>query len=154
MSLPPFQQDTAFAALLADSHQRLTGTPLVPHGVAQGEVARWLFEEAHFPVLAQDTSEDPVFVYANVQAQSCFGYTQEEFSGLPSRLSAPSRFRAGRERLMTDVRTKGYTRGYRGLRRHKSGRQFWIEDVTIWNLVDARGVLRGQAAAIHSYADE
>lgn len=39
---------------------------------------------------------------------------------------------------------------YRGLRVAKSGERFWIEHATVWNLLDADGVLHGQAAVIRA----
>ncbi|MCX4428975.1 MEKHLA domain-containing protein [Streptomyces mirabilis] len=51
------------------------------------------------------------------------------------------------------VRSQGYAEGYRGLRESGTGRRFWIEDVTIWNLAGADGAVRGQAALIHSWSD-
>jgi hypothetical protein len=35
----------------------------------------------------------------------------------------------------------------------KSGRRFWIEDVTMWNLVDDDGIRRGQAAVFLRWPD-
>jgi hypothetical protein len=43
--------------------------------------------------------------------------------------------------------------GYQGRRIAKSGRRFLIQDVTVWNLVDADGILRGQAALIRRWSD-
>ncbi|MFI6937526.1 MEKHLA domain-containing protein [Streptomyces sp. NPDC050287] len=43
--------------------------------------------------------------------------------------------------------------GYRGIRVGKSGRPFWIEDVTMWDLIDADGTMHGQAAVIRSWSD-
>ncbi|MBI4756459.1 MAG: MEKHLA domain-containing protein [Betaproteobacteria bacterium] len=35
----------------------------------------------------------------------------------------------------------------------RTGRRFWIEDVTVWNLVDAAGRTHGQAATYRSWRD-
>ncbi|WP_437377230.1 MEKHLA domain-containing protein [Inquilinus limosus] len=35
---------------------------------------------------------------------------------------------------------------YRDLRVAKSGRRFWIENATVWRLIDEAGTLHGQAA--------
>ncbi|MFE2642661.1 MEKHLA domain-containing protein [Streptomyces nigra] len=154
MTAPSLPLDSTFSPLVCDSHRRLTGVSLVPEEVARADISRWLYEEAPFALLVQDTADDPMFVYANLLAQAWFGYSWDEFCGLPSRLSAPPGHQAGRATAMARVRDTGYTRGYRGLRRHSNGRHFRIEDVTIWNLVDAEGALRGQAAAIHSRSPE
>ena len=145
--------DPAFFDLLASSHARLVGAPLVPVEQDNQEAARWLYEEAPYCVLAHNTDSDPVFVYANKTAQRCFEYTWEELTNLRSRLSAEEPDREERQRLLDLVRLHGFATGYRGLRIAKSGRRFWIENVTVWQLIDRDGVLRGQAAIYRQWRD-
>jgi hypothetical protein len=145
--------DTEFAELLADSHLRLVGAPLFARDIAPADVARWLYEDAPFVLLAHDTDADPCFVYANRTAQRCFEYDWDEFTRLRSRLSAEQPNREERERLLDDVRNKGYSSDVRGLRIAKSGRRFWIEKAVVWNLVDRAGVYRGQAAWFPHWTD-
>jgi hypothetical protein len=38
------------------------------------------------------------------------------------------------------------------MRISSSGRRFWIERATVWNLLDADGVYRGQAATFADWA--
>jgi PAS domain S-box-containing protein len=128
------------------SHERLLGVALAPSHLSDEEAARWLDEESDFCVLAHDASADPCFVYANAATLRCFGYDEEEFIGLPSRLSAEAPNREERESLLQRVRRDGFATGYRGLRIAKDGSRFWIEDVTVWNLTDASGMRIGQAA--------
>jgi hypothetical protein len=106
----------------------------------------WLYHHAPFCLVAHDGNSDPRFVYANLTAQRCFEYPWDEFVGLPSRLSAEAPNRAEREALLASVAAHGYAEGYRGLRIAKSGRRFWIENVTVWNVDDAEGRYLGQAA--------
>ena len=47
---------------------------------------------------------------------------------------------------MEEVAKKGYVAGFAAVRISKTGRRFTIEDVTLWNVVDDAGNLRGQAA--------
>ncbi|MDH6455908.1 MULTISPECIES: MEKHLA domain-containing protein [unclassified Streptomyces] len=145
-------RDDAFARLLLSSHRRLTGTPLYPSEPG-GDLARRLYADAPFGLLAHDTSADPMFVYANRTAQQCFEYSWAEFVRLPSRLSAEAEGQSDREELVRSVTEHGYASGYRGLRIAKSGRRFWIEDVTMWNLVDDDGTHHGQAAVFRSWTD-
>lgn len=145
--------DPTFTSLLCASYLRLLGKPLVPDVWSEAHAGSWLYRAAPFALLAHDAGADPAFVYANIKAQRCFEYSWAEFSGLPSRLSAPSADREARDRLMAGVLRDGYFEGYRGLRESKSGRRFWIEDVTIWNLADADGAVHGQAALIRSWSD-
>ncbi|MFE2068447.1 MEKHLA domain-containing protein [Streptomyces sp. NPDC059467] len=142
-----------FAHLLLSSHERLTGTPLCPSPFPDaGEAARWLYGSAPFGLLAHDASPDPVFVYANVTAQKCFEYDWAEFVRLPSRLSADPDAQGDREAFVGSVTEHGYASGYRGVRIAKSGRRFWIEDVTMWNLRAADGSHHGQAAVFRSWS--
>ena len=44
------------------------------------------------------------------------------------------------------VSDKGFVSNYTGKRISSSGMRFYIKDVTIWEVIDERGVRRGQAA--------
>ncbi len=143
------QADPALFALLTGSHARLVGAALVPAGCGP----LWLYREAPFALVAHNTDPDPLFIYANLTAQRCFGYSWGEFVRLPSRLSAEPTERAERRALLDAVRRQGFVADYRGLRVAKSGRRFWIEIGTVWQLIDERGALRGQAAAFRSWHD-
>jgi PAS domain S-box-containing protein len=141
----------SFADLLAESYAKLVGGPLVPWGMSGATAAAWLYE-APFGLLAHDSSPDPLFSYANRVAQEPFGYSWDEFVGLPSRLSAVAgQARDERQLFMDTVHRQGYADNYRGLRVTKSGRQFWIRDATVWNLIDAESTLVGQAALIRTW---
>jgi PAS domain S-box-containing protein len=143
-----------FAALLLDSHLRIVGTPLCARRWADGhDAADWLYEKASFGLLAHDTSADPRFVYANRTAQRCFGYTEQEFTGLPSRLSAAADAQEDRDAFVATVTRYGFADGYRGRRARKDGSLFWIEEVCMWDLVDAHGLRHGQAAVFRSWSD-
>jgi hypothetical protein len=76
----------------------------------------------------------------------------EEFLKLPSRLSAAPADRESRERVLTQVREEGISHGYAGVRVNKAGERFNIHDGILWNLVDAQGRARGQAALIWTQA--
>ncbi|GAA2675798.1 MEKHLA domain-containing protein [Actinoplanes palleronii] len=133
--------------LLVDSYRRLTGRELVPEGLHGDKAAEWL-DRAPFGLLAHDTATDPVVIYANQKAQTLFAYGDKGLLGLPSRLAAGTQDQQSRQAFMESVLDKGYVDDYRGPRVRKDGTPFWIEDVTIWNLVDADGTLAGQAALI------
>ncbi|WP_423760260.1 MEKHLA domain-containing protein [Burkholderia sp. NLJ2] len=145
--------DFLFFDLLADSHLRLTGAPLLSQTIRGTDAARWLYEDAPFCVVAHNTDEDPRFIYANKAAQRCFEYSWAEMTALRSRLSAARPNRHEREQLLEAVRTRGFATNYRGLRIAKSGRLFWIVNVTVWNLVDRDGIYRGQAATYRHWTD-
>ncbi|WP_077966812.1 MEKHLA domain-containing protein [Ensifer adhaerens] len=136
--------------LMVTSFRQVTGRDLVDHPID----SRWLYESAPFALLAHDRSEDPRFFYANRTAQACFGYDWREFVGMPSRLSAEAPDRAERQCLLDGVAAKGFIANYRGLRIAKSGRRFWIEGATVWQLTRANGEHAGQAAMFHSWKDQ
>ena len=143
-----------FIRLLTRSYRRLTGLPLLDPALPAAQAARWLYQDAPFCLLAHDTSPSPVFVYANSVAQRCFGYDWEAFTRLESRLSAEAPNREERQRLLEAVQRDGFAHGYRGLRIARDGRRFWIEDVSMWNLVDDAGILHGQAAMYRHWRDD
>jgi hypothetical protein len=72
---------------------------------------------------------------------------------LRSRLSTEPDRREDRDRLLEAVAQRGFVEGYRGVRISKSGRRFWVEDVTMWNLVDDDDIRRGQAAVFLRWPD-
>jgi PAS domain S-box-containing protein len=146
-------QDLVFVGLLSGSYLRLLKESLAPADLEPMAAARWLYEEAPFCLLAHNTSPDPRFVYANRAAQTCFGYSWDEMTRLSSRLSAEAPNRAERQHLVEAVTLDGFATGYRGLRIAKSGRRFWIEDVTMWQVTDDAGAVLGQAATYRRWRD-
>jgi hypothetical protein len=140
-------RDPEFFDLLVGSYRRLLGAEPVFLAHEQPHTAHWLYEDAPHAVLAHSTEAIPRFIYANRAAQACFEYDWDELVGLPSHLSADDADRAERQRLLDAVARDGFATDYRGLRIAKSGRRFWIEDGILWQLRDARGALRGVAAA-------
>lgn len=143
----------ALVQLMLDSYRRLVGRELVPADWPLAQAAHWLQSDAPFCVLAHEASADPRFIFANRTAQRCFEYSEAELIGLPSRLSAEAPNRDERQQLLDAVSRHGFASGYRGLRIAKSGRRFWIEDVTVWNLLDEHGVCHGQAATYANWRD-
>jgi PAS domain-containing protein len=145
--------DTEFFQLLAGSYARLVGKPLVPEELNLDQGAAWLYDHAPFGILAHNTATDPVFVYGNKRAQTLFEYDWDELTALPSRLSAEAPERSERQAFLDQVGRDGYVSGYRGIRVAKSGRRFWIERATVWQLIDEDGIYRGQAAMLPEAAD-
>jgi len=109
-------------------------------------IARALFY-APFVILSHNTDADPRFTYGNQAALNLFEMTWEELTALPSRLSAESPNQEDRSRLLEAVRTQGYIAHYRGIRISKTGKRFWVDNATVWNLQDRNLRYCGQAAA-------
>jgi PAS domain S-box-containing protein len=138
----------AFFEVLDNSYSRLLGPSLVPAGMTIEAAARWLYEGAPFGILAHNTDPDPTFIYGNRTARRRFEYTWQELTSLRSRLSAEAPNREERQQFLERVRRDGFVTGYRGLRITKSGKRFWIEDATVWQVTDDGGTYRGQAAIL------
>ncbi|HTF61449.1 MAG TPA: MEKHLA domain-containing protein [Edaphobacter sp.] len=140
--------DLSFFRLLRDSYHRLTGLSLTPEKLDESQASEWLYKSAPFGVLAHNTATDPVFVYGNQTAQSLFGYSWDELTALPSRLSAEAPERGERQRFLEQVQRDGFVSGYSGIRITKDGRRFRIENATVWQLIDDHGTHHGQAAML------
>ena len=145
----PVAGDARLFELITGSFRRLTGRDLA----GPSADANWLYHNAPFVVLAHDGGTDPRFIYANKTAQACFEYTADELIGLPSRLSAEAPERAARQRLLERVARDGFIADYAGIRIAKSGRRFYIENAIVWQLIDEKGTLQGQAATFATWRD-
>jgi PAS domain-containing protein len=141
--------DDHFFDLLTGSFSRIVGRQLIENG----RDASWLYNDAPFVVVAHNTDADPRFIYANRAAQGCFEYPWQEFTTLPSRLSAELPNRAERQQLLDEVTRHGFITGYRGIRVARSGRRFWMEDGVVWQLIGRDGNRYGQAATFSSWRD-
>lgn len=143
--------DPVFFRLLADSYKRLLACPPPFLEGCDGDGPDWLYSRAPNCVLAHNTADDPLFLYANKAAQALFEYEWDEIVGMPSRLSAEAPNRAERQRLLDAVSRDGFATGYSGIRISKSGRRFRIENGVLWQLRDARGTLHGVAATFSNW---
>jgi hypothetical protein len=145
--------------LIVTSYQRLTGKELLPCFTAknvapatiegtnpQSSVLNQALWDAPRAIVAHGTGDDPIFFYGNRLALQLFEMSFDEFTRLPSRLSAEPMAQQARVELLAKVARHGYVEGYSGMRIAKSGRRFMIVDTTVWNLTDENGIRHGQAA--------
>jgi hypothetical protein len=140
----------AHVALLLSSYQRLTGRDLLPPDQDVVALARRSFE-APFALLSHGLEADPLFNYANRTALELFELHWPALITMPSRASAEPLKQDERARLMQRVLESGYIDDYSGVRIASSGRRFVIEQATVWNVLDARGELHGQAATFATW---
>ena len=133
------------AQLLNGSYRHLLLKDLIENTLSDEAFARQLFH-APFAVVSHDTASDPVFNYANLKALELFELNWEDFTRLPSRLSAEPVNQAERERLLAEVTQKGCIDHYEGVRISSTGKRFMIKNAVVWNLVDGEGSYQGQAA--------
>jgi hypothetical protein len=139
------EKGAARLALIADSHFRLTGRRLVDENTAH---ALWA---APAVIVAHDTAPDPIFFFGNRRALTLFETAPENFTAMPSRLSAEAELREERARLMARVTRDGFIDDYSGIRISATGQRFRIHRATVWNLVDVAGHLHGQAATFSEW---
>ena len=130
---------------LLDSFALLLGRDLVPRSGTADEQARRL-DEAPFVVVAHGTQADPLLCYGNAAALALWEMDAATFLCTPSRLTAEPVHRDERARLLERTRRDGYVDDYSGVRISATGRRFRIERAIVWNVADAAGNPRGQAA--------
>lgn len=124
----------------------LTGRDLLA-GLDPSDPAASVFH-APYALLSHDAGDDPVFTYGNAAALGAFERTWDEFTAMPSRLSAEPVAREERDRLLARVAADGFIDDYTGVRVSASGRRFLIVDALVWDLRDDDGRRLGQAALI------
>ncbi len=129
-------------SLIAESFARLLGRPLITEGPDPAQ-SLWTLPRV---ILAHGTEADPLFFYGNRLALELFELSPEQLIAMPSRLSAEPLRREERARLLARVAENGFIDDYSGIRVSSSGKRFRIHDAVVWNLLDARGHLHGQAA--------
>ena len=106
--------------------------------------------EAPFVIVSHGTEADPVLNYGNRAALDLWEMTWEQLTSTPSRLTAEPMNREERARMLAVAATQGYFTGYRGVRISATGKRFLVEDATVWNVVDASGILAAVAAMFAS----
>lgn len=131
---------------LCDSYQRVLKKPLLEPSNNKPLIES--LYNAPFALLSHGLETDPIFNFANQAALILFEYSWDEFMQLPSRLSAKPVDQDERQRLLNAVNQQGYINDYSGIRITASGREFFIENAVIWNVIDSNGHYCGQAAAI------
>ena len=118
---------------LAESYRRWTGKSLI---APTDNLAETLYNAA-FVLVSHGTQPDPVFCYANLAAQALWGMGWEQFTALPSRLSAEPDAQGGeRNRLLAVAQKQGYVDHYQGIRVTAQGKRFRIRNCVLWNVVD------------------
>jgi hypothetical protein len=133
------------AQILVSSYKHFTECDLLPMDLSPIDLAERLFE-APFILLSHGTEADPVLNYGNRAALALWEMSWDEFTRLPSRLTAEAPEREERARLLAAVATRGFIEDYSGVRLSRTGRRFKIARATIWNLVLPDGAFYGQAA--------
>lgn len=147
-----FDYENKQAELILSSFYRVTGRHLIDPCLPGENRYHKLFD-ASFCVVSHNTNTDPVFNYGNRVALDLFEMTWEDFTKLPSKLSAEPQIREEREQLLSRVAERGYVDDYKGVRVSSTGRRFMVENAVVWNLIDNHGQHHGQAAVLYSWTE-
>jgi hypothetical protein len=139
------------ARLIVESHLLVVGRPLLAFTPDEGSDLFSTLWNAPRAVVAHGTQADPIFCYGNRLALELFEMNFAAFTALPSRYSAEPMAREERAALLERVSRFGFIDDYAGIRISGTGRRFRISRATVWNLIDAGGVYRGQAATFSDW---
>jgi hypothetical protein len=135
---------------LLNSFKTLTHQDLIDRSVPIEVQAQNLFS-ANFVIVSHNTAPDPIFNYGNQAALDLWEFEWQQFTTLPSRLSAEPLAQIHRDRLLQEVKNQGYIANYRSIRISRTGKRFWVENATIWNITDDQGKDIGQAATFSKW---
>lgn len=134
------------------SYATITGCNLFDLGYSH-EYLSYLLYHAPYVVVSHGIEEDPIFNYANLTAQQLWQLDWEQFTQLPSRLSAEPERAEDRQRLLDQAAAKGYIDNYEGIRISSSLKRFKIEKVLLWNLPNEKNEKIGQAALFRNWTN-
>lgn len=138
--------------ILCSSYRHWTGRDLLD-SVADDASFIQRLDEAPFALVSHGTEPDPIFNYANRTALRLFEMNLDDFTSMPSRLSAEPLAREERDRLLARVGSHGYIDDYTGIRISSTGKRFLIRNATVWNLLDESGEAYGQAALLRDWQE-
>ncbi len=102
-------------------------------------------------MLSHGTEDDPILNYGNAAALTLWETDLETFRSMPSRLTAEAPRRDERARLLERVIREGYIDDYSGIRISTTGKRFFIERATVWNVFDRESAWIGQAATFSEW---
>jgi len=136
--------------LLVESYEKIC---LKTFPIARSEkgLSYDLYHNPDYVLVSHGIESDPVFNYANLSAQALWKMDWNEFTRLPSRKSAKADKVEQREELLKAAIAKGYIDDYEGIRIDKTGKEFLIINVVLWNLIDKNGIRHGQAAIFNAW---
>lgn len=140
----------AHTQVLLDSYRRFVGTELIPRLGSVEEQAAALYN-APFVVVSHGTQTDPILNYGNRVALDLWEVDAETLRQTPSRLTAEPVHRDERAQLLERTTRDGFVDDYRGIRISSTGKRFWIQRATVWNLLNEHGARVGQAATFSEW---
>lgn len=134
------------------SYATITGINLFDAGYSD-EYRSYLLYHAPYVVVSHGIQQDPIFNYGNLMAQQLWQLDWNQFTALPSRLSAEPERTEDRQRLLNEAAEKGYIDNYEGIRISSTGIRFRIINVLLWNLSDEENKKIGQVALFRNWTN-
>lgn len=139
--------------LLFESYLRVTGRVLWNDswsGLDDAQLEKAV-TAAPCVIASHGTEDDPILNYGNLAAINLWETNWEEFTQMPSRLTAEPLERSERERLLDEVTTNGFIDNYSGIRVTTTGKRFIIRAATVWNVLDSEHSYLGQAVIFSNW---
>jgi MEKHLA domain len=136
---------------LLDSYRHWFSQDLLAAPSPDPETAAHQLFFAPFAVLSHGTEADPILNYGNQTALNLWEMAWPDFTQMPSCLTAEPDLREVRSQLLATAAQQGYLTGYEGVRISKTGQRFFIQNATIWRVLDREGNLCGQAATFENW---
>lgn len=130
--------------LSCESLERFTGTSLLK--VMNVDTMDAIHDNTRYAVLSHGNQTDPIYNYFNKAALLQFEYPEEEIYLLPSRYSAPPALRQDRDEKISSAVQQNVQFIPSAIRQGKSGKQFELINVTLWNVYNERNERVGQSA--------
>ena len=130
---------------ISRSYLHWTGNAIIKGSEPDGNRLAKRLYLAEFVLAAHQQSADPIFYYANQTAQRLFELSLAKFISLSSRFSAEQSETEHRQEMLDSVLRYGYINNYTGMRKSSTGRKFNILDAELWNVLNEKGVVYGQA---------
>jgi hypothetical protein len=135
---------------LLNSYAHWVKRELVSREGTSLEQAERLFTSP-FVVASHGLQDDPILNYGNQAALDLWEMDWEKFTQTPSRLTAEAVNREERARMLSQATTMGFIADYRGVRISQSGRRFFVDRATVWNIRKPNGTPLGQAATFSDW---
>jgi len=132
-------------SIVLENLKRWTSYDLIKEYGFSEDLGQQVFD-ADFYILSHNNAADPILNYGNYRVLKLWETSWEELTTMYSRDTAKPVDRSARLAIMDRVKSQNYISGYSGTRISKTGKQFEILDVTIWNLFTNNGDPYGQAA--------
>lgn len=143
----PWQQEAIirYTERMLRSYHHWTGQSLFDLNAAPLDVSQWLFE-APFVVVSHGMEANPIFKYGNQRALILWELDWNTFTQTPSREAAEPLARSERQKLLDETEKNGFVENYSGVRISSTGKRFYVENLSTWNVLDENNQRCGQAA--------